>query len=333
MSKVTQSYCCGCAYQVQDDKRACLQVAALRSFTMAASEMAPDMDAKLFISAPLLAAVDQQPAAHACQANGSPACVVPDQGRAHAELYRLVTAENVHRLAALLQQLECASAECGNQPRGGGADAWMAFFCKEVDCASSGRGTLTQQALVSIWNQLQEALQQLPLAQLLTALQWMLQAGPHPFASTAAAETDGDEPPSALELTPEARAAVLHDVITILGAAMRPEGSSAPANGLQHPQRSREEAAELLGLLRTEAACTRAADEVRQRCQLSDEQAEMVEAALALAAEGPDSLEAALPDCLQVWLPRWPSTLPNEFSHTLLSRLHDHILVSRQYST
>lgn len=56
----------------------------------------------------------------------------------------------------------------------------------------------------------------------------------------------------------------------------------------------------MLALLRKEAACARASRQVLQGSTLSGAQAEMVEAALAVAAEGGPAAEAALSECLQV---------------------------------
>ena len=56
----------------------------------------------------------------------------------------------------------------------------------------------------------------------------------------------------------------------------------------------------MLSQLRKEAACAQATRRVLEGCELTSAQAEMVEAALAVAAEGPPSAEAALAECLQV---------------------------------
>lgn len=56
----------------------------------------------------------------------------------------------------------------------------------------------------------------------------------------------------------------------------------------------------MLVQLRTEVSCADATLLVMGCCELTAAQAAMVEAALAVAAEGPNSAAAALPDCLQV---------------------------------
>lgn len=68
-----------------------------------------------------------------------------------------------------------------------------------------------------------------------------------------------------------------------------------------HPSRQLEEAAALLVQLRKEVVCADATRWVMGGCELTAAQAGMVEVALAMAAEGPCSAAAALPDCLKVY--------------------------------
>lgn len=223
------------------------QLAVLQVFMAGITAVAPSLDARLFI-APVLPRTLQQPisngraqpplvesgAAFSAVESSEPPYVTTSS-RAVAELYRVVTVDNLQELAALVASLPAISVP-GNVYSStlpsslrapSPSPVFLAFFCKELECASSGRGLITESALESCWAPLRDAMQQLNPADLHSALQWILQDGPHPIHCTPQAANNDDEgPESSLKLTPAARQAVLGDAIAALTLSVG-EGDSS----------------------------------------------------------------------------------------------------------
>ena len=149
--------------------------------------------------------------------------------RAVAELYRVVTADNLQQLATLVAFLPAnslpedasPSMPAFSIPTFSASPVFLAFLCKELECASSGRGLIVESALESCWAPVRDAMQQLNPTDLHSALQWILQEGPNPIHGCLQAANNDDElPESSLKLTPGARQALLGDAIAALTASV-----------------------------------------------------------------------------------------------------------------
>ena len=132
----------------------------------------------------------------------------------------------MQQLAALIASLAAVPPGDGtpNGPAAGAPPCYpstvlLAFFCKELECASSGRGTLTEEALAVCWGAVSAALRQLALGEMCAALQWLMHGGPHPVVGMTPLDPVGGS--LAIHLTHNARQVVISDVIAALVAALR----------------------------------------------------------------------------------------------------------------
>lgn len=227
--------------QGSDQAAAGAQLELLQAFLAGITAVAPSLDARLFI-APFLPRISNgsaQPplleySLAASYVDSSEPSDATTFSRAVAELYRVVTADNLQQLAKLVASLPGSSlpgdasptVPAFSSPTFSASTVFLAFFCKELECASSGRGLIIKSALESCWEPVRDAMQQLNPADLHSALQWVLQEGPNPTHSFPQAASNEDElPESSLKLTLSARQALLGDAIAALTASVG-EGDS-----------------------------------------------------------------------------------------------------------
>ena len=276
----------------------------------------PDLDAKLVIEPLLQQVVRTVRSAGAVSADPQLDSDQPQQ-TAIAAVCTAVSAQCADQLADVLDALAAELSVDGGLPAAtlvSGSTVRLAAFCNLL---AEPQPNVRQEAaddelLLKAWAQAYDQLAAMSLPDATSGLRWLLQGLPRPLPTANATDKQGAASLPAAPLSATARAvvvrdatAVLSDVLTkaeavgggnTLAAAALPNGAEASGKD------ARAGAAALLQDLRMQMLVADSIAAVQARCVLPEAASSLVEAALELAAEGRDGLEASLQDCLQVWI-------------------------------
>ncbi len=289
--------------QAAGDTTAAQPVAALQSFAESVGSVCPALDVKLVIAASLWQALyTALDGTEALPAGGTEPSAVDQPGADIAEVCRAADPDSADQLAELLDKLARQLSLDDGAPAAAlvsGSTARLAAFCKLLAQPSSVEETGpeeadTEEAQLKAWAQAHDQLVAMSLPDSTAGLRWLLHGLPCPVP-TARTAADRDEAPApAALLSAAARGVIVQDAVAVLSDASE---SEAAADG-----EALAAAAALLQDLRLEVLTADALAGVRAQCDLPDATLGLVEAALEVAAEGRDGLEAAVPECLQVRL-------------------------------
>ena len=273
------------------------QVAALQSFAESAGRVYPALDAKLVIAASLRHALHTAlDGTEAPDASGIQFPVSAQPSSDIGEVCRAADPDCVDQLAELLDTLAMQLSRKDGAPAAAlvsGSTARLAAFCKLLAQPSLREETTpaqahSEEAQLKAWARAHDQLVAMSMPDATAGLRWLLHGLSCPVPIVRMGAEQDVTSPSAAPLSAAARGIIARDAVAALG-------SEAAADG-----EARAAAAALLQDLHTELLTSDAVAAVRARCELPDAASGLVEAALEVAAEGRDGLEAALPECLQV---------------------------------
>jgi len=294
-------------------------VAAVQSFVHAAAAACPDLNVKLIVEEPLQhvlrTAISSSNASAGDQSKpGQP------QLAAVAEVCRAVDAQRVDDLAHTLDALATELAPADELPSAmliSGSTARLAVFCKllaaDAQPDDDQQQAADDQHLLKAWARAYDQLGAMSLSDVVAGLRWLLHGLPCPLPMrTVAGEQDTAGPP-ATPLSATARGVIVRDSAAVLSDTLSGaratngeidgQPTAAHSGVAVTDDDARAAAAALLQELRMKMLTADAVATVQARCVLSEAGLGLVEAALELAADGADGLEAALPECLQVGSP------------------------------
>jgi len=291
------------------------RVAAVQSFVHGAAAACPDLNVKLIIEEPLQHILRTVIGGSDVSADDQSVIAQP-QPAAVAEVCRAIDAHRVDDLADALDTLATELAPADELPSAmlvSGSTARLTAFCKLL--AADAQPHEQQQAaddepLLKAWAQAYDQLGAMSLSDVVAGLRWLLQGLPCPLPMrTAAGEQDTAGPP-ATPLSATARGIVVRDAAAVLSNTLNGaqpvsgevsrKAIAAHGGATVTDDDARAAAASLLQELRMKMLTAEAVATVQARCMLSEAGLGLVQAALELAADGSDGLEAALPECLQV---------------------------------
>ena len=288
---------------------------ALRSFVHGAEAGCPDLNVRLIIEEPLQHVLRKVVSGSDVSAGDQSKPGQP-QPAAVAEVCRAVDAQHVDDLADALDALAIELAPTDDLASAmliRGSTARLAAFCKLLAADAQPyeqQQSTDDQPLLKAWARAYDHLGAMLLSDVVAGLRWLLQELPCPLPMQTAGSVQDTAAPPATPLSDTARGILVRDAAAVLSDTL---SGAQPASGNDDGQviaahggaavaddDARAAAAALLQELRMKVLTADAVATVRARCVLSEAGLGLVEAALELAADGADGLEAALPECLQV---------------------------------
>ena len=286
-------------------------MSAVQSFVLGASAACPNLDVKLIVKEPLQQILWKVVSVSNVGAGDQSRPAQP-QPAAVSEVCTAVDAQCADELANALDTLATELASDDGLPSAvaiTGSTARLAAFCKLLAADSQPherRRAADEEGLVKAWAQACDQLGAMTLPDATAGLRWLLHDLPCPLPiPTAAGELDTAEP-TAAPLSAAARGTVVRDAAAVLSDVLGGAQASHGKATAEHDGAAvtgdgdRAAAASLLQELRMKVLSADAVATVQAQCALPEAGLALVEAALELAAEGADGLEAALPECLQV---------------------------------
>ena len=318
----------------EEGKAVAQRVAAVHSFVHGAAAACPELNVKLITEQPLQQVLREVITVSDVSAGDQSKPGQP-QPAAVAEVCRAVNPQRIDDLANALDALATELAPANGFPTAmliSGSTARLAAFCKLLAAdaqPNEQQHSADDEALLKAWAQAFDLLGAMSLSDAVAGLRWLLHGLPCPLPIPAAAgEQDTKAVPHATPLSASARDIIVCDAATVLADTLSgaqavsgeiDDKAVASHNGaaVADDDDARAAAVALLQELQMKMLTVDAVATVHAQCVLSEAGLSLVEAALELAAEGADGLEAAVPECLQVCAPP-------------VGRMREHVFWSRR---